>query len=66
MFKCANIPGVYVPLPSLSSLPVILLPLCRVSKIIHGMTSHRMQGTIDQFEDFSGEYPVHVISVAFV
>ena len=28
--------------------------------------SHRMQGMIDQFEDFSGEYPVHVISVAFV
>ena len=28
--------------------------------------SHRMQRTVDQFEDLLGEYPVHVISGAFV
>ena len=28
--------------------------------------SHRMQRMVDQFEDLLGEYPVHVISVAFV
>ena len=28
--------------------------------------SHSMQRTVDQFEDLLGEYPVHVISVAFV
>ena len=35
-------------------------------KIIQEMHPDRMQRTVDRFEDFLVEYPVHVISVAVV
>ena len=72
MFNCAIIPG--VPPFSLfmtsdfgTSVSCVLDTL-KSPKMQNSSwhVSHRMQRTVDQFEDLSGEHPVHVISVAFV
>ena len=68
MFKCANILGVpsfslFMTSDFVTSVSCVLDTL-KSPKMQNN--SHRMQRTDDQFEDLLGEYPVHVISGAFV
>ena len=72
MFKCANIPGVppfslFMTSDFVTSLSCVLDALkCPKMQYNSWHVFHRMQRMVDQFEDLSGEHPVHVISVAFV
>ena len=68
MFKCANILGVpsfslFMTSDFVTSVSCVLDTL-KSPKMQNNSwnVSHRMQRTVDHFEDLLGEYPVHAIS----